>query len=124
LRELLGSLSITSLEDGSEDGVQEEVYNTVAVNESTPHKQIEKHENLEIMKKIFSTLSDRETLVLSLYYLRGLNLKEIAKIMSLCESRISQHHRQAITKLKEKLDCGQSVEDVKVEKLFNVLLSA
>ena len=38
--------------------------------------------------------------VLNLYYFEGLNLKEIARIMGVTESRISQIHSKSLTKLK------------------------
>ena len=48
-------------------------------------------------------LSDRERLVISLYYTEHLKLKEIAEVMSVTESRVSQIHSQALLKLKNTL---------------------
>ena len=41
--------------------------------------------------------------MMSLYYVDGLNLKEIGLILDVSESRVSQLHGQAIAKLKVKL---------------------
>ncbi len=57
----------------------------------------------EIIKAI-DTLSDRERNIISLYYFEKLKLHEIAKIMSVSESRISQLHVKALNKLKSKLE--------------------
>lgn len=48
-------------------------------------------------------LPERQRLVLSLYYYEDLNLKEIGKVLRVTESRVSQLHAQAITRLKAKL---------------------
>ena len=45
-------------------------------------------------------LSEKEKMVVALYYREELTLKEIATIMSLSESRISQIHSQAILRLR------------------------
>jgi len=42
--------------------------------------------------------------VLSLYYYDELNLKEIASVLKVSESRVSQLHRKAITNLKCEID--------------------
>jgi len=45
-------------------------------------------------------LAERDRLVLTLYYLEGLKLKEIGEILGVTESRVCQIHGQAITRLK------------------------
>jgi RNA polymerase sigma factor for flagellar operon FliA len=49
------------------------------------------------------TLSEREQLVLSLYYEEELNLKEIGEVLGVSESRISQIHSQAAQRLRVRL---------------------
>ena len=49
------------------------------------------------------SLPERQKLVLSLYYYEQLNLKEIGRILNVTESRVSQIHTQAISKLRAKL---------------------
>lgn len=48
-------------------------------------------------------LPEREKLVLSLYYERELNLKEIGEVLSVSESRVSQIHSQAAARLRSRL---------------------
>ncbi len=57
----------------------------------------------EIVAKAIEELPERQRLVLSLYYYEDLNLKEIGKVLRVTESRISQLHAQAISKLRGKL---------------------
>ncbi len=46
---------------------------------------------------------EKEKLVLSLYYIDELNLKEIGKILDLTESRISQIRTSAVVRLRSKI---------------------
>lgn len=48
-------------------------------------------------------LPEREKLVMSLYYQDELNLKEIGMVLGVTESRVSQLHGQAISRLKARL---------------------
>jgi RNA polymerase sigma factor for flagellar operon FliA len=56
-----------------------------------------------IVTKSIEDLPERQRLVLSLYYYEDLNLKEIGRILRVTESRVSQLHAQAITRLRAKL---------------------
>lgn len=57
----------------------------------------------EKIKEGISQLPEKQRLVLSLYYYEDLNLKEIGQVLDVTESRVSQLHTQAVTKLKLKL---------------------
>ena len=48
-------------------------------------------------------LPEKEKLVISLYYLEELTMKEVGKVLSITESRVSQIHSQAIMHLRAKL---------------------
>jgi len=61
---------------------------------------IEKTEQKRIMTEALDRLSEKEKMVVALYYREELTLKEIALIMKLSESRISQIHSQAILRLR------------------------
>ncbi len=49
-------------------------------------------------------LSERERLVISLYYDEELNLKEIGEVLGVSESRVSQIHSQAAHRLRARLE--------------------
>ncbi|MFN3533831.1 MAG: sigma-70 family RNA polymerase sigma factor, partial [Desulfatiglandales bacterium] len=49
------------------------------------------------------SLDEKEKLVLSLYYVEELTMKEIAQVLNLTESRISQIHARAIRRLRSRL---------------------
>jgi RNA polymerase sigma factor for flagellar operon FliA len=63
--------------------------------------------NLQDLKKALALaiadLPEKERLVLSLYYFEELTMKEVGKVLSLTESRISQLHTQAVLRLRGKL---------------------
>ena len=56
-----------------------------------------------ILLEALRTLSEREQLVLSLYYFEDVNIKEIAQILGVSEPRVSQIHSRCRAKLKERL---------------------
>ncbi len=53
--------------------------------------------------KVLGTLDKREQLLLSLYYQQELNMKEIALVLGLTESRVGQLHKQCVLQLKQRL---------------------
>ncbi len=64
---------------------------------------IEREQMIEAIKDILSTLSDREQMIITLYYYDELNLKEISKLLEISESRISQIHKKLVKQLRSKL---------------------
>ena len=55
------------------------------------------------LAEAISTLSEREQLILSLYYREELTMKEIAKVVGVALSRVSQIREAAVTKLRKTL---------------------
>lgn len=55
------------------------------------------------LSKVLATLDKREQLLLSLYYQHELNMKEIALVLGLTESRVCQLHKQSVLQLKKQL---------------------
>ena len=49
------------------------------------------------------TLPEREQYVMSMYYEHDMNLKEIAAVIGVTESRVCQLHSQSIARLRAKL---------------------
>lgn len=55
------------------------------------------------LKKAMSSLPERNKLLLQLYYAHELNMKEIALVLQLTESRVCQLHKQSVEMLSKKL---------------------
>jgi RNA polymerase sigma factor for flagellar operon FliA len=81
---------------------------------NNPHVQFNLKLVKEYITKAIEELPERQRLVLSLYYYEDLNLKEIGKVLRVTESRVSQLHAQAVTKLRVKLQQLLSLEEVDV----------
>jgi len=65
--------------------------------------KVEKDELVEVIKRVISSYSEREQMIIQLYYFEELTLKEISEILNITESRISQIHKSVIKKIKESL---------------------
>ena len=59
-----------------------------------------KNEELEVLADAISCLGEKEKLVISLYYVEELKMKEIAEVMNVSRPRISRIHADALRKLK------------------------
>lgn len=66
-----------------------------------PENQIVKKEVSEILAQGIDELKENERLVISLYYIEELNMRQIAKVMQVSEPRISQIHTNAIRKMRK-----------------------
>ncbi len=69
----------------------------------TVEQQIEKKEMKTILGKMIDGLPEKEKLVITLYYYEEMTLKEIAEIIGVSESRISQIHSKVLLKLRSKI---------------------
>ena len=71
---------------------------------STTEQRLYGQELQSIIAQAIDTLNEKERLVISLYYYERLKFSDIAKVLNLSDSRVSQIHTKAITTLKNKLD--------------------
>jgi len=95
-------VNLLSLDELMLDGTTFKV-SKQASDQPSPIEELKVKEIKSIIYKALSTLSKKEQIVLSLYYYDELTLKEIAQVLSLTESRISQIHSKAIIRLRIKL---------------------
>jgi RNA polymerase sigma factor for flagellar operon FliA len=106
-QELLGKVRGTQLvylEDMSgDDGDQDYLDRHVADKEADPLSQLNDHRLREALVAAIKTLPEREQYVMSMYYEQDMNLKEIAAVLGVTESRVCQLHSQSIARLRVKL---------------------
>jgi RNA polymerase sigma factor for flagellar operon FliA len=94
------NVSLNSSYD-DEDGYM--LYEMIPNQEEIPDAIAEKGEAKEMLINAMKGLEERDRLILSLYYYENLNYKEIAKILKITVSRVSQIHTRILGSLKEKL---------------------
>ncbi len=66
-----------------------------------PEDEIETKELYQVLTQSMDRLNEKEKLVISLYYKDELKLKEIADILNISNSRVSQIHSSALQKLEK-----------------------
>lgn len=95
-------LSIVSLDEKISESPN---FNVRSKNkESDPQANLFDKETKKILKERIETLPEREKTIISLYYYSGLTYKEIARVLDISESRISQLHSKAIVRLRAVVD--------------------
>ena len=103
----LGSVGLVNLEDLPESSEPE------SSAETNPFAEAVRGELKAVVARVLSELTERERTVLTCYYYRGLGVKEIAQILDVTESRISQIHTQAVTSLRRQVKASPaSIENV------------
>jgi RNA polymerase sigma factor for flagellar operon FliA len=65
----------------------------------------------EALARAIENLPEKERLVISLYYIEELTMKETGKVLNITESRVSQIHSQAILRLRAKLKKEKLIDD-------------
>lgn len=70
---------------------------------SSPSDRLEREELTAAISRLLDMLPEKERMIVSLYYYEELTLREIAEVLNLSESRISQINSKALIWLKTKL---------------------
>jgi RNA polymerase sigma factor for flagellar operon FliA len=83
------------LEDTHEEGHQELDAGPEAIMEDDRFKAA--------LMGCIDQLPEKEKLMMALYYQEDLNLKEIGQVLEVSESRVSQIHSQALTRIRAKM---------------------
>lgn len=76
----------------------------VAADTPAPESRLEKKELIEQLTQAMQGLEPRRLQVLVLYYQQNLTMKQIAKVLEITESRVSQLHASALFSLSTQLE--------------------
>lgn len=87
------------MEQGSEGGARE-FKNTTFLE---PEQMMDREEVKEMLVDALNLLTEKERKVVLLYYYEDLTLKEVASVLEVSESRVSQLHSKALAKMKKHL---------------------
>jgi RNA polymerase sigma factor FliA len=106
-QELLGDAKGAQLFYYEDDGGSEEsgdfLDRNVADNESNPAEILTDKRFKTALVAALELLPEREKMLMGLYYEQDLNMREIAVVMNVTESRVCQLHSQAVARLRGKL---------------------
>jgi RNA polymerase sigma factor FliA len=105
-QELLGKVRGTQLfylEDLSGDDGDDFLDRHVADEAANPLAMLQDQRMREALVEAIGRLPEREQYVMSMYYEHDMNLKEIAAVLGVTESRVCQLHSQSIARLRSKL---------------------
>ena len=109
----MSSISFISLEElgiSSKDE-KEKLMSFLANNEDDALNLTKVKELKEALAGAIKQLPEKERLVISLYYIDELTMKETGKVLGITESRVSQIHSQAILHLRSRLRKQKLLED-------------
>lgn len=101
--------NISSLEDYVEQGNELKNSSNPSYMRIEPETVVEEKELKQSLIEAMESLTEKERMVVVLYYYEELTLKEISKVMEVSESRVSQLHSKALKKMKKFLGDGFSV---------------
>ena len=87
------------MEQGSDGGVRE-FRNTTYME---PEQAMDRDEVKQMLMEALELLTEKEKKVVLLYYYEELTLKEVASVLEVSESRVSQLHSKALEKMKKHL---------------------
>ena len=83
--------------------VNDEVMSMPGDSAMQPEVMVEEAEFMEAVVEAIDQLPEREKMVMSLYYVEELNLKEIGEVLEVSESRVSQILSTVVKKLRQNL---------------------
>ena len=78
--------------------------------DNNPEDDVNEVELRELLKKALTELSEREALVIQLYYVEELNVFEIAKVLEVSTGRVSQIKKSAIGQLRRFIERANQVD--------------
>ncbi len=82
-----------------EDGPQ--LYETMADDNDTPEESFAKNETKQLLLDALQNLNERDRLIITLYYYEELGYKEIADLLKITVSRVSQIHTRVTDELRK-----------------------
>ena len=83
------------------EAIQENFFTAGTQDSDEPQLSVVFQDLVDKVAAIIEKLSNKEQLVLSLYYTEELTMKEVAQVLEVTEGRVSQLHTQAIKKIKD-----------------------
>jgi DNA-directed RNA polymerase sigma subunit (sigma70/sigma32) len=110
----MSSISFISFEElgVSSRDEKEKLMNYLVHHEDDALSQTRLKELKTALTQAIEQLPEKERLVISLYHLDELTMKETGEVLNITESRVSQIHSQAIMRLRNRLRKERLLEDI------------
>jgi RNA polymerase sigma factor FliA len=109
------TMSLDTIIDTDDEGSTLSRLGTLADrNSPDPQFEAERRELNNALVDAVQHLPERERLVMSLYYVEELTLKEISKVLGISESRVCQLHSQAVLRLRGHMRAFEVTQEVAV----------
>lgn len=86
------------------DGDDELLADSILPAQEDASAALELEQIKQVVTSVVATLPERERLVISLYYVDELNLREIGEVIGVSESRVCQLHNQTLLRLRSRLE--------------------
>ncbi|CAN5259639.1 FliA/WhiG family RNA polymerase sigma factor [soil metagenome] len=86
--------------DGDDAGGAASPIRFLSASGDQPDEGVQREERLAILQQAISELKDQQRTVLSLHYFEDLNAREIASVLGVSESRVSQIRSKALSELR------------------------
>ncbi len=103
VQRLLGEMHTTNVLSYEDLLFGENDTDRLSNNEFSVDKEIESKVMKDLLVEQLGQLSDKERLILNLYYQEELTFKEIGRVLQLTESRISQIHSSCLVKMRSRM---------------------
>lgn len=97
------STNLISLDEYTDSGSEVKMSAESNARFEQPEDVVEKEELKQMLVDAIQILTEKERMVVVLYYYEELSLKEISMVLEVSESRVSQLHTKALNKMKQKL---------------------
>ena len=95
--------NIASIDEFVDQGIEVKAFDPRKYGKMEPEQAYEQEEVKKILAQSLENLTEKERMVVVLYYYEELTLKEISKVLDVSESRVSQLHTKALQKMKKVL---------------------
>ena len=95
--------NIASIDEFVDQGIEVKAFDPRKYGKMEPEQAYEQEEVKKILAQSLENLTEKERMVVVLYYYEELTLKEISKVLDVSESRVSQLHTKALQKIKKVL---------------------
>jgi RNA polymerase sigma factor for flagellar operon FliA len=95
------NISLDQSFDGEDGYTLSEI---IASENQLPDDEVHDNERKDLLVETIKHLNERDRLIVSLYYYENMNYKDIAEVLDITVSRVSQLHSKIMKELKKKIE--------------------